>query len=41
MKGLREAIEVEWDMMNDEVDACDECHYIDGVCVDCDREEDE
>jgi|TARA_R110000803_G_scaffold102580_1_gene170662 hypothetical protein len=40
MKGLREAIEVEWDMMNDEVDACD-CHYIDGVCVDCDGEEDE
>jgi hypothetical protein len=37
MKGLREAIEVEWDMMNDEVDACDWCGE---RCCNC-TEEDE
>ena len=44
MNGLREMIEVQWDMMNDEIDPCDECdecRYEDGICLDCGQEEEE
>jgi len=44
MSGLQEMIEVQWDMMNDEIDPsdeCDECRYEDGICLDCGQEEEE
>ena len=41
MSSLREMIEFQWDMMNDEIDPCDECRYEDGICLYCGQEEEE
>ena len=41
MTRFEEMIEVQWDMMNDEIELCDECRYKDGACLDCGQEEEE